>query len=82
MRTLLKLFLLMIVNAKNAKDAKGALRKAYLKEKKKAHRIGLPVPEPPVPLTDKSLDPIIPLLSFPRATGILSDTKPDGHLPF
>jgi len=62
MRTLLKRFLLMIVNAKNAKGAKGALRQAYKKDLKKAYRLGLPIPELPIPITDEYLDPIIPLL--------------------
>jgi hypothetical protein len=62
MRKLIKRFLLMIVNAKDAKGAKGALREAFRKDKRKARRLGLPAPEPPVALTDKSLDPMVPLL--------------------
>jgi len=62
MRKLIKRFMLMIVNAKDAKGAKGALREAFRKDKRKARRLGLPAPELPVPLTDKSLDPMIPLL--------------------
>lgn len=62
MRKLIKRFMLMIVNAKNPAGAKGALRQAFRKDKRKASRLGLPIPESPVPLTNESLDPMIPLL--------------------
>jgi hypothetical protein len=62
MRKLIKRFMLMIVNAKNPVGAKGALRQAFRKDMRKAQRRGLPSPDPPVPLTDESLDPMIPLL--------------------
>jgi hypothetical protein len=62
MRKLLKRFLLIIVNAASPAAAKGALRKAYVKDTIKASQQGREAPPSPVALTDATLDPIILIL--------------------
>jgi hypothetical protein len=62
MRKLIKRFMLIIVNAKNPRGAKNALRYALRKDVNKAKRRGKPIPVPPIKPTDANLDPIIPLL--------------------